>query len=202
MSVEAYPLSWPEGWARHKGDRDNDRRFRGPLFTWDRVYRGLVEELTRLGAKNIVVSTNQPVRLDGIPYAQQRSINDTGVAVYFTLKDKALVMAQDRFNTVIGNMRSVAMAVEGLRQVERHGGGYMMERAFTGFLAIAPPSWKKPWREVMGFKTDTMPTAKELRARFLALMRERHPDTATGSASMMAELNDAHESALTELGIV
>jgi hypothetical protein len=23
----------------------------------------------------------------------------------------------------------------------------MMERAFTSFLAIAPPDWKKPWRQ-------------------------------------------------------
>jgi hypothetical protein len=26
----------------------------------------------------------------------------------------------------------------------------MMERAFQGFAAIAPPNWKKPWREVFG----------------------------------------------------
>jgi hypothetical protein len=137
--TQAYPLSWPPGWPRHKGPQDSDNRFRGPTFQWDRVYRGLKEELRRIGATNIVISTNQPLRVDGAPYAQQRNISDTGVAVYFTRGGRPLVMAQDRFWSVIGNMRSLTMAIEGLRQMERHGGATMMERAFDGFLAIAPP---------------------------------------------------------------
>jgi hypothetical protein len=137
--TEAYPLKWPDGWPRHKGSRDSDTRFKGPMFTWDRVYRGLKEELTRIGAQNIVVSTNQPLRIDGAPYAQQRNIDDVGVAVYFTRNGKSLVMAQDRFWSIIGNMRSLTMAIEGLRQMERHGGAVMLERAFDGFAALPPP---------------------------------------------------------------
>lgn len=141
MSHEAYPLSWPPGWPRHKGQRDSDRRFNGPTYRWDRVFRGLQEELKRIGASpiSIVVSTNQPVRGDGLPYAQQRNISDPGVAVYFWRKKKQMVMAQDRFDTVIGNMRSLTMAIEGLRQMERHGGATMLERAFDGFAALPPP---------------------------------------------------------------
>lgn len=137
--TQAYPLSWPPGWPRHKGAQDSDQRFKGPTFQWDRVYRGLKEELTRIGASNIIISTNQPLRNDGYPYAQQRKIQDTGVAVYFTRGGKALVMAQDRFWSVIGNMRSLTMAIEGLRQMERHGGAVMLERAFDGFAALPPP---------------------------------------------------------------
>lgn len=142
--TEAYPLSWPPGWPRHKGGRDSDRRFNGPTYRWDRVYRGLVEELERIGATQITVSTNQPLRRDGYPYAQERAIADTGVAVYFMRGKKSLVMAQDRFNTVMGNMRSLTMAIEGLRQMERHGGATMMERAFDGFAALPAPDdcWK------------------------------------------------------------
>lgn len=144
--TEAYPLAWPPGWPRHKGSRDSDSRFKGPTYRWDRVYRGLQDELRRIGASaiSIVVSTNQPVRNDGLPYAQQRSISDPGVAVYFWRKKKAMVMAQDRFDTIMGNMRSLTISIEGLRQMERHGGATMMERAFDGFLAIAPPEdcWK------------------------------------------------------------
>lgn len=137
--TEAYPLSWPPGWPRHKGQRDNDRRFKGPTYHWDRVYRGVSEELKRIGASDIVVSTNQPIRRDGMPYAQERNISDPGVAVYFMRSGKSLVMAQDRFFTVIGNMRSLTMSIEGLRQMERHGGGIMMDRAFDGFVALPPP---------------------------------------------------------------
>jgi len=89
------------GWPRHRGMRDSDRRFAGPTYRWDRVYRGLQDELRRIGASSIsiIISTNQPVRNDGLPYAQQRAISDPGVAVYFMRNKRALVMAQDRFNT-------------------------------------------------------------------------------------------------------
>lgn len=142
--TEAYPLAWPTGWPRHKGSGDSDQRFKGPTFTWDRVYRGLKDELRRIGATDIVVSTNQPLRNDGAPYAQQRNIADVGVAVYFKRNGKALVMAQDRFWSIIGNMRSLTISIEGLRQMERHGGATMMERAFDGFAALPPPDdcWK------------------------------------------------------------
>lgn len=189
--TEAYPLQWPEGWPRHKGLQDSDARFKGPTFRWDRVYNGLQEELRRIGAKNIVVSTNQPLRIDGAPYAQQRNIQDVGVAVYFTRGGKSLVMAQDRFWSVIGNMRSLTMAIEGLRQMERHGGAVMMERAFTGFAAIAPPDWKKPWREVFGLKPDWRGSVDELRALYKQKAKNRHSDSG-GNDSLMAELNVAY----------
>jgi hypothetical protein len=48
-------------------------------------------------------------------------------------------MAQDRFWSIIGNMRSLTISIEGLRQMERHGGATMMERAFDGFAALPPP---------------------------------------------------------------
>lgn len=199
--TEAFPLSWPDSWPRYNQARDSDSRFRGPMYQWDRVVRGLREELMRIGAKDIVISTNQPVRQDGYPYAQARVIDDTGVAVYFTRHKRAMVMAQDRFNTVIGNMRSLAMAIEGLRQMERHGGAAMMERAFTGFLAIAPPSWKKPWREVFGLKPDEQISSHSIRARFLSKAKARHAD-AGGDDTLMAELNVAYEEAKRELGMI
>lgn len=139
--TEAFPLSWPAGWPRRKKQQDSDRRFNGPTYRWDRVYHGLIDELKRIGATHITVSTNQPLRHDGAPYAQTRNISDVGVAVYFKRRDKSLVMAQDRFDSIIGNMRSLTMAIEGLRQMERHGGAVMLERAFDGFAALpAPPS--------------------------------------------------------------
>ena len=201
MSVEqAYPLSWPPGWPRHKGQRDSDTRFKGPTFQWDRVVRGLQDELRRIGATKIVISTNQPVRQDGYPYAQQRVIHDPGVAVYFMCNKKALVMAQDRFWSIIGNMRSLTMAIEGLRQMERHGGATMLERAFDGFLALPPPSQNKPWRQVMGFAEGKTISEDDLRNTYRTMARYRHPDNG-GSGTLMAELNVAFAEAKSELGI-
>ena len=78
--------------------------------------------------------------------------------------------------------------------MERHGGA-AMERAFSDFTAIAPPDWKKPWREVFDVKLDW-------RGDITALPRESappHPD-AGGSHTLMAELNVAYAEAKRELG--
>lgn len=203
MSTQAFPLSWPQGWPRHKGSQDSDIRFKGPTFHWDRVYLGLKDELRRIGATQIVISTNQPLRNDGAPYAQQRNISDVGVAVYFMRNGKSLVMAQDRFWSVIGNMRSLTISIEGLRQMERHGGATMIERAFDGFAALPPPDncWK-----VLGLqelKRDPHERDRRITNRDLIMnaFREKaksgHADT--GGNADMAKLVKARDEALEKI---
>jgi hypothetical protein len=182
--TEAYPLQWPEGWPRTAPyARESDRRFHDKHCTRDQ----LMAELRLLGATEVVVSSNVPTRPDGLLYSDPRRLDDPGIAVYFTYKKKKYVMARDRF---------VSVAVEGMHQVQRHGGDLMLERAFTGFLAIAPPDWKKPWREVFGIKADWTGNITEL---YREKARMRHPN-AGGSDTLMAELNVAYEEARRELG--
>lgn len=199
MAAEAYPLQWPEGWPRTAPHaRESDKRFAGSKYglTMGRARDRLIAELERMGVRDLVVSSNVALRGDGLPYSSQRRIDDPGVAVYFTLKKRPLAMANDRFTSVAGNMRSLGLAIEAMRQLERHGGGHMMERAFTGFAALAPPDWKKPWREVFGIKPDW-------RGDITALYREkakmRHPDSG-GNHTLMAELNIAYQEAKQEIG--
>lgn len=198
MSAEAFPLQWPEGWPRTPDwKREPDNRFGGKVYglTMGRTRDQLIAELQRLGAQNVVISTNVALRGDGLPYAQQKHIADPGVAVYFTLKKRALTMARDSYKTVAGNMRSLTLAIEAMRQLERHGGSVMMERAFQGFAAIAPPDWKKPWREVFGVKPDWRGDIKDL---YREKAKNRHPDSG-GSDTLMAELNVAYAEAKREL---
>ena len=151
--ADAYPLTWPDGWPRTRASK---RVWalpggHGNAMSWDRVVSRLITEVGRLEASHVVLSSNQPLRRDGLPYAAKRNIEDPGVALYFRLGDRSLVMAQDRYCLLIDNIRSLALAIEGLRQMERHGGGHMMERAFRGFEALPPPSTDtRPWREVLG----------------------------------------------------
>jgi hypothetical protein len=130
--TEAYPLWWPDGWPRTApGARENDHRFHGKSYRLNmgRARDQLLAELRLLGAKGLVVSTNVELRLDGLPYSETRHIADPGVAVYFTLDGEQLVMARDQFVTVAGNLRTLTLAVEAMRQLERHGGRMMMKRA-------------------------------------------------------------------------
>jgi hypothetical protein len=199
MSVEAFPLQWPDGWPRTPyGRRESDRRFGGTSqITMGRARDQLLEELKRLRATNPIISSNIALRRDGIPYADQRRLDDPGVAVYFTLRNKPMVMARDAYQTVAGNLRSLTLAIEAMRQLERHGGSTMMERAFSGFAALTPPDWKKPWRQVFGVKPDWR---GDITALYREKARNRHPD-AGGSDTVMAELNVAYEEAKQELGV-
>lgn len=204
MTAQAYPLQWPEGWPRTPASKQ-DRGWQFKQQKQDGFGRGLVtfakardqlyEELRRLGATNVVVSTNHKPDRFGIPTESKRSVGDQGIAVYFMLKKRPLAMACDRYDNAAANMRSLGLAIEAMRQLERHGGGTMMERAFSGFAAIAPPSWKKPWREVFGVKPDW---TGDVTALYREKARHRHPD-AGGSDTMMAELNVAYEEAKSEL---
>jgi hypothetical protein len=72
-----------------------------------------------------------------------------------------------------------------------------MEKAFSGFIAIAPPNWKKPWREVFGVKPDWH---GDITALYREKARHRHPDVG-GADALMAELNNAYQDAKRELGV-
>jgi hypothetical protein len=117
------------------------------------------------------------------------------------------VMAQDDYWDVAANFRSLALAIEAMRQLERHGGGVMMERAFSGFTALPAPEGtapKRPWWKVFNYSDDPDAradlSAEEVEARFKTLARRRHPDVDGGSVELMSELNVAREDAIRELG--
>lgn len=193
--TEAFPLQWPDGWPRTPAIEVQWSLAGGRRHTqsWNTVLRRLRDELWRLDANNIVISTNQPIRKDGEPYAATRLIDDPGAAVYFELNGRAMVMAQDRYELLLDNLRSLALAIEGLRQTERHGGAHMMERAFAGFEALPPPmTGGRPWYDVLGVAPDA-PRA-EIEAAWRAKARECHPD-AGGDHETMAAVNAAYEQA-------
>lgn len=201
--TQAYPLEWPEGWARTPAyKRNSNSPFR---TTFDKARRDLWAELEHLGAKGVVISSNLELRNDGQPRADsaRRRIVDPGVAVYFMLKGKQVVMARDAYETVHDNLRSICLAISHLRGLERHGGATMMDRAFTGFAALPPPSATQPrartWREIMEFDASHRPDADGINVRFRALARVRHPD-AGGSAEAFAELTRARDQGLREIG--
>jgi hypothetical protein len=195
MTAENYPLYWPAGWPRTTWAQRGKSRFGGNTYN---QIKELQRELRLLGATNIIVSSNVPVRQDGLPYsdAAKRRYDDPGVAIYFNLKNRPLSMARDRYWTPWENMRSLVLTIESIRSIERHGGAVMMERAFAGFAAIAPPDWKKSWREVFGVKPDWR---GDITSLFREKAKHRHPDSG-GNDDLMAELNVAYREAKEELG--
>lgn len=195
--TDAYPLAWPQGWPRTALVEDARYRFKRPggpygrePWTFAAARDALYEEIRKLGAGNVVISSNFQTGRYGEPLEGRRRPDDQAIAVYFTREGKQLVMACDRFLRAEENMRSLALALDAIRQLERHGGGVMMEKAFAGFTAIEPP--RSPWG-VLGVKPNA--TREEVEAAYRAKAKAAHPD-AGGSTAAMAELNQAREDAL------
>jgi len=78
MSIEAYPLCWPEGWKRTSCQEHS--RFKTG-FGAARVY--LSAEIARMGGTKVIISSDVPLRNDGMPRASAAEPKDSGVAVYF-----------------------------------------------------------------------------------------------------------------------
>jgi hypothetical protein len=77
--VDAYPLCWPVGRPRTQYPKRS--RFE---TTFSLARDCLMQEIRMLGGKDPVLSTNIPLRRDGLPLANHRMPHDLGVAVYFT----------------------------------------------------------------------------------------------------------------------
>lgn len=197
MTAQAYPLQWPEGWPRTEpGKRKQDSAF--PVNV-GKAIDDLYDELARLGAKNIVLSSNLTLNTFHRPHPKQNKIDDPGIAVYFTLKDRPMVMARDAYADWRDNILSLGLAVEAFRALHRHGGAHMMERAFTGFMALPAPSAQRSWREVLNLVGEPNPNREQVESHYRIRARKAHPDGG-GSIEAMVELTAARDAALREIG--
>jgi DnaJ-domain-containing protein 1 len=181
--IQAYPLTWPDGWVRsNPGFRKLGRFSRGErtyssqpgdssylqkrnLSVTDGVSRILQQlELMGIDRQDVVISTNVRTRLDGLPRSGEKEPIDPGAAVAATL--------------------------EAMRSIERHGGAEILDRAFTGFVAL--PSPEQPW-QVLGLAMTASRTEVEDAYRRLAM--KHHPDRG-GDAGEMARINSARAAML------
>lgn len=189
MGVTAYPLSWPANRKRTPRHMQQHARFKVSSFAKGRD--DLLAEVHRLRGRSVVLSTNVSLRNDGLPYANQRQPDDTGVAIYFIDKNGGRkCFACDRWRKIEDNMHAIEMTIAALRGIERWGSGEDMEAAFSGFAAL-PPS-KRPWWEVLGVTHDSPISTVEQKYRELA--QSHHPDRG-GDPAKMSELNAAFDDA-------
>lgn len=150
-----------------------------------------------MGGTNIVVSTNLPLFRDGYPIASGMEPKDPGVAVYFSLSSKPMAFACDRYVYVHENMQAIAKTIEALRGIERWGASDMMERAFTGFKALADGPLED-WRAVLGFEPFETVTKKQVESRHRELVKRHHPDMG-GDRHAFERVMRAREVAIEEL---
>jgi hypothetical protein len=209
-SDQRFPLAWPTTWKRttpyaRRAAPFGKRPIRSSeIGSWRRSERlevgdgldRLERELRLLGARQVVISSNLRLRLDGRPLAAQaRQLDDPGIAVYFRLNQQPRVLACDRWNSAADNMAAIAGHIEAIRAQERYGVG-TLDQAFAGYAALPPQGGTQggDWRAEFGFAANELISPTVVETRYRKLLRDRHPD-AGGSHDAIVRLNIARDAA-------
>ncbi len=112
------------------------------------AYGLLHEELYRLRASNVVVSSNYRINEYGFAIDAEFAVKGRGVAVYFTLSGRAMVMACDRYRRAAANLRSLGLALEAMQQLARHrrrrddGTCFCRLRSFAASALMLGRDWR------------------------------------------------------------
>ncbi len=189
----AFPLSWPEGWPRTKFRKSSpftrSISYGARKRSMDEARRGLATELSRLGARKEVLSTNVGLRIDGMPYSGQAQPADPGAAVYFELKGKPVSLACDKWDRVEDNIWAIVKHVESIRGQERWGVG-SVEQAFRGYMALPAPGQSSAlqWWKVLGVPINA--SASQVKEAHRVLVAKHHPDKG-GDVEMFHRVQEA-----------
>lgn len=204
LNIDAYPCRWPEGWERTPEYKRQTSRYQTEFV---RARDDIMRQLKLMGAREVVLTTNIPLRRDGLPLAGQSEPRDPAVAVYWveqawnsqrqTYEHKQRVIACDHWRKVKENLRAIGVAIDALRALKRSGATQVSDRAFLGFDALPNPDTRKTWRAVLGFAPGVTPTRAMVEQRFRELSLRHHPDH--GGSGDMGELVRARDEALREV---
>jgi hypothetical protein len=215
MTIPAFPLAWPDGWKRCPEHGRHPAKFgrktQSTTGSWqtrsaltisqavDRVRAELVR--MDVSGDDLVISSNLLLRLDGLPRSGQAEPRDPGVAVYWQRRnernDPPKCMAIDRYDRVADNLAAIAATLEAMRAIERHGGAAILERAFTGFVAIENHS--KPWPQVLGVTPEALDV--DVVEAYRRRRSATHPDVEGGDAEAFQRIQDAYAAFRKERGL-
>ncbi len=175
-----YPLQWLPQQPRTK--RPTRARFGNHSLS--NAGYNIENELRLMGAKDCIISTNLQTKLSGGFYANQK-IEDSGVVIYFKLKDADKAMACDLWDKPEHNLWALQLSISAIRGLERWGGSEFLDGLFTGFKALPAPG------------DETIATVRyfgggigleEGKAIFKNMAMELHPDKG-GDPDEFMELN-------------
>lgn len=188
-SLRSFPLYWPEGWSRTEAGKIKRAQFKDrSVFT---ARKELEYEVHRFGGRDLIISSNLELKLDGTPRSGQKQPVDRGVAIFFSRNGEPTALACDVYSTVEDNLWALVRTLEALRQIERDGSPALINRAFKGFAALPDPE-KKQWFEVLNVPADSDPSI--VKSSYFALARKYHPDNLeTGDDDQFRMVQQAYE---------
>lgn len=201
MIPTRYPLTWPAGWPRASQLQLRDAKFsknKQDLSVFDGVQRVLTAlKALAVDEQDVIISTNIRTRLDGLPRSGEPAPVDRGAAIYWEQDGHNRSMAIDIYTAVADNLAAIAATLEAIRAIERHGGGQILERVFTGFAALPAPTATRDWWHVLGVQKDAPPQIITAAHRYLRSVH--HPaKIGTGDATAFHDVQKAYEQAVAE----
>lgn len=215
--TQAYPLHWPLGRQRTKagerkraafnrkitewksrGDGSNYQATRASSVTLAVASQRLLREVSAftvsgrtwvINPSTVIVSSNVPVRRDGMPYSNAREPDDAGVAVYFVMKGQKHCLTCDKWDRVADNVNAIAKHIEAMRGQLRWGVADVAAmfagfKALPGAVVTAPvmtPDEAMEWvRKMAGFAAIGDDNLKDA---FRACAMKLHPDPNGGDTN-------------------
>lgn len=196
-STRAYPLYWPEGWPRTELHKVKRAQFKDrSVFT---ARRELEREVRKFGGRDLIISSNLELKLDGTPRSGQKQPADKGVAVFLERKNEPMALACDVYSTVEDNLWALVRTLDALRQIERDGSPALINRAFKGFAELPDPDARE-WWEVLNVYRGV--SVGEIRTAYFKLARMYHPDTGDNGGNLLLfdQVQKAYEKGVKERG--
>ena len=193
--IEAYPLQWPVGYKREK-----NKKHAAFNTSFSKARDGIIKELTMMKAANIIISSNVPLKKDGLPYAvpfgKLNVTNDTGIAVYFTFNKEQKVICCDAYLTLDDNMQAINKTVEALRGIDRWKCSDIINQTFTGFKALPEKSSSETWYNILGISYNS--TRDQIKDAYYKKSAIYHPDKG-GNTDMFTKISDAYKQGLNQI---
>lgn len=179
---QAYPLQWPKSWPKTETNKKEDGRFKQTLAG---ALNNLKNECTRLGGKNLVLSSNYTLGCERPA--------EPGVVAYFQLEEANIAIPCDRWKLVEHNVQAIALTIEAMRGMERWGAKHMITAMFTGFKALPQKGSGMDPYVVLKLPLGKEVTEAEITAAYKRRAKEVHPDVPGGSEEQWREVREAHD---------
>lgn len=188
-SQRSFPLYWPDSWPRTDANKVKKAQFKDrSVFT---ARKELEFEARRFGGRDLIISSNLELKLDGTPRSGQKQPQDRGVAIFFARKGEPMALACDVYSTVEDNLWALVRTLQALRQIECDGSPALINRAFKGFAALPDPETKQ-WFQVLNVSADAEESV--VRGAYITLAKKYHPDNSeTGDAEQFRMVQQAYE---------
>jgi len=201
VTITASPLSWPNGWKRTPRHQRKHSQFSRKTDAYRRREISIAEaasfvldqlRMMAVPDGDVIISTDLKLKLDGLPYSNQREPEDTGAAVWWRPAGAKTerVIAVDIYDRIADNIYAIGKTLEAMRGIDRWGGGEILERTFTGFTALPSPENAGGLDPYQVIGADRGASPDEIKRTYRKALSTAHPDKG-GSADKFHQVSEA-----------